>query len=130
MKKIKVLIVDDIPVIAESNKKIAQTFENIEVIGIANDGQEEYDMIEELQPNLVITDNQMPKMNGIEVIEKINNSSISKKPYFILVTADSSENFLNKAYHFGVFKVVNKMNTENMLKSAIEEFFYLPNINN
>ena len=35
MEKIKVLIADDVQVIAESNKKIAQAFENIEVLGIA-----------------------------------------------------------------------------------------------
>ena len=117
MEKIKVLIADDVQVIAESNKKIAQTFENIEVLGIAKNGQEEYNMIEKLMPDLVITDNKMPVMNGIEVIEKINNSSISKKPKFILVTADLGSEFVNNAYSLGA------------LKYAIEEFLYLQNTN-
>ena len=129
MKKIKVLIADDVQVIAESNKKIAQAFENIEVLGIAKNGQEEYNMIKELMPDLVITDNKMPVMNGIEVIEKINNSSISKKPKFILVTADLGSEFVNNAYSLGVLNVVGKMSPENALKYAIEEFLYLQNTN-
>ena len=129
MEKIKVLIADDVQVIAESNKKIAQTFENIEVLGIAKNGQEEYNMIEELMPDLVITDNKMPVMNGIEVIEKINNSSISKKPKFILVTADLGSEFVNNAYSLGVLNVVGKNSSENALKYAIEEFLYLQNTN-
>ena len=129
MEKIKVLIADDVQVIAESNKKIAQAFENIEVLGIAKNGQEEYNMIEKLMPDLVITDNKMPVMNGIEVIEKINNSSISKKPKFILVTADLGSEFVNNAYSLGVLNVVGKMSSENALKYAIEEFLYLQNTN-
>lgn len=129
MEKIKVLIADDVQVIAESNKKIAQAFENIEVLGIAKNGQEEYNMIEELMPDLVITDNKMPVMNGIEVIEKINNSSISKKPKFILVTADLGSEFVNNAYSLGVLNVVGKMSSENALRYAIEEFLYLQNTN-
>lgn len=129
MEKIKVLIADDVQVIAESNKKIAQAFENIEVLGIAKNGQEEYNMIEKLMPDLVITDNKMPVMNGIEVIEKINNSSISKKPKFILVTADLGSEFVNNAYSLGVLNVVGKNSSENALKYAIEEFLYLQNTN-
>ena len=129
MEKIKVLIADDVQVIAESNKKIAQAFENIEVLGIAKNGQEEYNMIEKLMPDLVITDNKMPVMNGIEVIEKIKNSSISKKPKFILVTADLGSEFVNNAYSLGVLNVVGKMSSENALRYAIEEFLYLQNTN-
>ena len=73
MKKLKVLIADDIDVITEGNKKIVEKNSNIEVIGIANDGNEEYELILKLKPDIVVTDNQMPKMNGIEVIEKILN---------------------------------------------------------
>ena len=89
MGKIKVVIADDVNVIAEQHKKVASSFSEIDVIGIAKNGQEEYEMIVNLQPDLVITDNQMPEKNGIDVIELVNNSSIAHKPQFILVTGDS-----------------------------------------
>ena len=128
MEKLKVVIADDMQVIAENNKRIATLFDNIEVVGIANNGQEEYDMIMELKPDLVITDNQMPLMNGLDVIEKIVNSSISNKPQFILVTGDTGE-VVRKAYNLGVLRVVSKMSSERELKYAIEEFLYLQNTN-
>ena len=128
MEKLKVVIADDMQVIAENNKRIATLFDNIEVVGIANNGQEEYDMIMELKPDLVITDNQMPLMNGVDVIEKIVNSSISNKPQFILVTGDTGE-VVRKAYNLGVLRVVSKMSSERELKYAIEEFLYLQNTN-
>lgn len=83
MGKIKVVIADDVNVIAEQHKKVASSFSEIDVIGIAKNGQEEYEMIVNLQPDLVITDNQMPEKNGIDVIELVNNSSIAHKPQFI-----------------------------------------------
>lgn len=128
MEKLKVVIADDMQVIAENNKSIATLFDNIEVVGIANNGQEEYDMIMELKPDLVITDNQMPLMNGVDVIEKIVNSSISNKPQFILVTGDTGE-VVRKAYNLGVLRVVSKMSSERELKYAIEEYLYLQNTN-
>lgn len=128
MEKLKVVIADDMQVIAENNKRIATLFDNIEVVGIANNGQEEYDMIMELEPDLVITDNQMPLMNGLDVIEKIVNSSISNKPQFILVTGDTGE-VVRKAYNLGVLRVVSKMSSERELKYAIEEYLYLQNTN-
>ena len=81
MEKIKVIIADDIQAIVESNKRIVASFDNVEVIGTAYNGQDEYDMIINLQPDLVITDNQMPIMNGIDVIKNIVNSNISKKHF-------------------------------------------------
>ena len=128
MEKLKVVIADDMQVIAGNNKRIATLFDNIEVVGIANNGQEEYDMIMELKPDLVITDNQMPLMNGVDVIEKIVNSSISNKPQFILVTGDTGE-VVRKAYNLGVLRVVSKMSSERELKYAIEEYLYLQNSN-
>ena len=127
MEKLKVIIADDMEILAEKNKKIVEKFEELEIIGIANNGQEEYDMIIEKEPDLVITDNQMPEKNGINVIELISNSSISKKPEFILVTSDTDAEFIKKAYELGVFKVVNKMSVENELKYTIDDFLYLQN---
>lgn len=127
MEKLKVIIADDMEILAEKNKKIVETFEELEIIGVANNGQEEYDMIIEKEPDLVITDNQMPEKNGVDVIELIANSSISKKPEFILVISDTDTEFIKRAYELGVFRVVNKMSVENLLKHTIEEYLYLQN---
>ena len=127
MEKLKVVIADDMQVIAENNKRIATLFDNIEVVGIANNGQEEYDMIMELKPDLVITDNQMPIMNGIDVIKNIVNSNISKKPSFVLVTGDTGGIF-RQAYDLGVFRVISKMSSQSELKYTVEEFLSLQNV--
>ena len=97
----------------------------------AENGQEALDVLKRNKGSvdLILLDVMMPVMNGIEVIEKINNSSISKKPKFILVTADLGSEFVNNAYSLGVLNVVGKVSPENALKYAIEEFLYLQNTN-
>ena len=127
MEKIKVIIADDIQAIVESNKRIVSSFDNVEVIGTAYNGQDEYDMIINLQPDLVITDNKMPIMNGIDVIKNIVNSNISKKPSFVLVTGDTGGVF-RQAYDLGVFRVISKMSSQSELKYTIEEFLNIQNM--
>lgn len=123
MEKIKVLIADDVNELVETLKIILQKDEKIEVIGIANDGQDEYDKIIKLQPDLVFTDNQMPKMTGIEVIEKINNEPIiTKKPDFILVTGDRDYNIYKKAYELNIHMVINKTYSEDKILNTITEY--------
>lgn len=127
MKKIKILIADDMKIIAESIKKSVQKNKNVEVIGVANNGQEEYEMIVKLKPNLVFTDNQMPKMNGIQVIETIYNSKIKNKPKFVLVTADRDMEIYNRAYKNGAILVINKPIEERRLLDAIDEYIEVNN---
>ena len=88
MDKIKVLIADDMEGIALQTKGALLIREDVEILGIASNGEEEVKMINELIPDLVFTDNQMPKMNGIDVIELIYNSDMERKPRFVLVTGD------------------------------------------
>lgn len=121
-KKVKVLIADDIESIANENKKIIEQNVNIEILGIASDGQEELDMILNLKPDLVITDNQMPKMNGVEVIEKINNLNIENKPDFILYTGDCSSELNNKCINLGVYMILNKLTEKKHFLDIINDY--------
>lgn len=127
MEKIRILIADDMPIIAEGIKKSLLKNDKVQVIGIANDGQEEYEMIGKLQPDLVFTDNQMPKMNGIEVIEMIYDSKIPNKPKFILVTADRDMELYNRAYKNGTILVINKPIDERRIYDAIDEYIAVIN---
>lgn len=121
-KKIKVIIADDIQKIAEMNRDIVIQNENINVIGIAYNGQEELDMILQLNPDLVITDNKMPIKDGIDVINEINHLDIENKPDFILVTGEYSLDIYNKCNKLGVFKVLNKLSSNDNLLRTIEEY--------
>lgn len=121
MKKLKVIIADDIEIIAKTNQLLAEKNDSISVIGLAYNGQDEYDMIIELKPDIVITDNQMPKMNGVEVAEKIINSNLESIPKFILVTGDYGLEFNKKCKEIGISSVVNKNNREIELPYTLEE---------
>lgn len=130
--KIKVIVADDEKKIAEINSEIAKSNENVEVIGIAYNGKEELDMILELKPDLVITDNKMPEMNGIEVIEKVNTLEIENKPDFILVTGEYSLELNRKCNELKVFRLLDKLSAGNGLVYTIEEYIDLknnPNVN-
>lgn len=122
MEKIRVLLADDMEIIAQTIQNILMKRNDIEVIYIAKDGEEEYNKIIELQPDLVFTDNQMPKMNGIDVIEKIYNSDIEKKPKFVFATADTDMELYRRAYKSGTILFIRKPIDENRVKDAVEEY--------
>jgi two-component system LytT family response regulator len=79
---IKALIVDDEAPARERLVRMASDIEDLEVIGVAENGKQAVELIEELSPDLVFLDVQMPCLNGFEVIE-----SISRRPRIVFVTA-------------------------------------------
>ena len=131
-QKIKILIADDINKIAEDNKNIVSQNENVEILGIASNGQEEMEMILEFTPDLVITDNKMPIMNGIEVIEKINATELNDKPDFILFTGDYSSELNKKCRELGVYMILDKLTGKENLLGAIDDYIrmFYNNANN
>ena len=131
-QKIKILITDDINKIAEDNKNIVSQNENVEIVGIASNGQEEMEMILEFTPDLVITDNKMPIINGIEVIEKINATELNDKPDFILFTGDYSSELNKKCRELGVYMILDKLTGKENLLGAIDDYIrmFYNNANN
>lgn len=121
MRILKVIIADDMEVIAKTYFNIVAAHQNYKVVGIANNGQEEYDLIMERKPDLVITDNQMPNMNGIDVIEKIYNSDLAFKPKFVLITGDNGREIMDKCNEFDVFKMINKPVRDDVLNYTLDE---------
>ena len=87
--KLKVVVADDMEVIAKNMQSIIAGNSKVEKVWTAFDGEEEIIQIMKLEPDIVFTDNQMPKRTGLEVIEAIKEyPCIRKQPKFILVTAD------------------------------------------
>lgn len=65
-KKIKLVIADDEQLIRSGLKIMLETYEEIEVVGLAANGQEAFELTQNLRPDLVLMDIRMPVTNGIE----------------------------------------------------------------
>ena len=109
MRKLRIIIAEDEPIILKMYKNIVGKREDYEIIGTATNGKEEEELINTTKPDVVITDNQMPIQNGIDVIEKVYNSDLVYKPKFILITGDYRDrNFLDKCERLQVERVMGK----------------------
>lgn len=114
MNKIKIMIVDDEPVACQGIKDCIKWEQyNIDVVGIAANGLEAYLMLQELNPNIVITDVKMPIMDGIELVKRINGEA----PYIktIIISGYSEFEYAKKAIAFGVEGYLLKPVDENEL---------------
>ncbi|MEN8198975.1 MAG: chemotaxis-specific protein-glutamate methyltransferase CheB [Thermodesulfobacteriota bacterium] len=85
LRPIKVLIVDDSPVVVLVLQRILSSDPDIEVVATAENGEEALRLIKRLEPDVVCTDYHMPKMNGYQLTRKI----MAESPRPILVVSVS-----------------------------------------
>ena len=70
-KLTKVVLADDSPFVCSMLKNYLQSTTEFDVLGLAYNGLEALDLVKELRPDVVTLDLEMPKMNGLEVIEHV-----------------------------------------------------------
>ncbi len=74
-ESVRLLLADDHPMFCEGLVASLESVEHFEVIGQASNGEQAVRMAEELQPDIVLMDVSMPRMNGIEATRQIISSS-------------------------------------------------------
>jgi DNA-binding NarL/FixJ family response regulator len=99
MSDIRVLIVDDHPVVRTGIRNMLEPAIGISVVGEASTGSEALQMIESLQPNVVLLDMKLPDMSGIEVIKQIYETK-SKSRVLGLSSYDDRE-FISQLLNYG-----------------------------
>ena len=78
-EKIRVLIVDDITKTPENIKRMLQFDTNIEVVGMARTGREALQISQQVKPDVVIMDINMPDMDGITATQEIKKKLHSSR---------------------------------------------------
>lgn len=106
----KMLIVEDDPLMSRMYQKIF-TFEGYEVV-MAGDGEEGLEKIRELKPTLVLLDVMMPKMNGLQVLEKLKIDPETKAIPVIMLTNLAGQQDAETALAKGAVKYIVKSEHE------------------
>ena len=127
-EKITVLIADDNE---EFSKTLATYLNNqgdMEIIGMTKDGVEALDMIKEKAPDVAILDVIMPHLDGLGVLERLNNSSIyRKKPICIMLSAVGQDKITGKALELGAeYYMVKPFDIELLIQRIREIKNFIP----
>ncbi|MFP4437261.1 MAG: response regulator [Chloroflexaceae bacterium] len=115
---IRVLVVDDHPMILEGTQALLRRSPNIEVVGAATSGKEAVQMVEELQPEVLLLDVRLPDMNGVEVAHAVRTTFPDVA--VLVLTGYDDTGMLRSMLQLGVPGYLRKTATGDELIAAVE----------
>lgn len=102
MNEINVAIADDNERILDLLGDMIDADKELKLVGKANNGEDAYEMIRQKQPDVVLLDLILPKMDGLSVMDQVNNDQeLRKHPDFIVITAIGQERITEDALRKG-----------------------------
>ena len=120
MEHLSVAIADDNQRILDMLDDIIQTDKELDLVGKAKNGEEMCQIIKDRQPDVVLLDLIMPKMDGLTVMEQVNKQEfVDKRPYFIVLTAVGQEKITEDAFNKGANYYMMKPFQNEMLLERI-----------
>jgi DNA-binding NarL/FixJ family response regulator len=115
---VRVLLVDDHPVVRQGLRTLLSGRPELQVVDEASDGLEAVEKVAELQPDVVVLDVTMPRMNGIEACRVIKQKNPQLEVLF--VTQHDSPQMMREALAAGARGYVVKSNLARDLVEAVE----------
>ena len=114
---IKIIITDDHSMIREGLKQLLELDGDIQVIGEAKDGAECLELVQALQPDVVLLDINMPNMDGLTALEILREADREQK--VLMLTIHNEVEYLLRALEIGANGYVLKDSDSGILKKAI-----------
>lgn len=90
MTEIRILLVDDQNLVREGLKSLIQLSSAMCVIAEADDGSDVLELLEQFQPDIMLLDIRMPKVNGLDVLRQMQAQQLTT-PTLILTTFDDHD---------------------------------------
>ena len=130
MDHLKIAIADDNQKILDLLDRMIGMEKDMNLVGKAKNGEEMCQIIKDKQPDVVLLDLIMPKMDGLTVMDRINHDkTVSKRPYFIVITAVGQEKITEDAFNKGANYYVMKPFRNEMLLERIRSAGKMPHGN-
>jgi DNA-binding NarL/FixJ family response regulator len=117
--KLRILVVDDHPVVREGLKLLLNDQADMEVVGVADDGKLAVEMARQLQPNVVVMDLSLPGLPGDQATEILNRDYPELNLKVLILTAHEQAIDLDHLMKVGALGVVLKRAAPNELVHAL-----------
>lgn len=116
--KIRIAMIDDHPLFRAGVKQILSMEENFEVVAEGEDGSEAVDLMRQYQPDIILMDMQMPKVNGIEATETLLQSFPNAK--VLILSIYEEETYVSSVLRAGAVGYLLKEMKATKLIEAIK----------
>lgn len=115
---IRIVIVDDHPMVAEGIEAILETYDDLTVVGTLCNGQEIVDRFEELAPDVILLDLNMPKLGGLSATEML----LERRPdtRIVILSMHNSSEYVTSAMSHGAMGYILKDVPTEEIKTAID----------
>jgi len=117
---VRILLVDDHPIVRQGLRTLLEGRSGWEVVGEAADGIEALEKVNTLQPDVVVLDVTMPRMNGLEACRLIQQKPKTSGLEVLFVTQHDSPQMMREALDAGARGYVVKSNAARDLLEAVE----------
>ncbi|NLG03331.1 MAG: sporulation transcription factor Spo0A [Clostridia bacterium] len=102
MEKLKIAVFDDNQRMVELVSEVLEKDQDMSIVGSARNGEDAYELIRKKEPDVVVLDLIMPKIDGLEIMTRIKNDySIKKQPDFIVLSAVGDDKVTEDAFFLG-----------------------------
>lgn len=116
---IRIVIADDHPIFRDGLRKLLSLEEDFKVIAEASDGQEVIDIVDELDPDILLLDLKMPGWDGLMTLQKLQ--AAKKRTRVIVLTASEDKNEYVQAMKYGTSGIVLKQTATDLLIKSIRK---------
>lgn len=117
MDAIRVMVVDDHPVVRQGLRSLLTQYDGIEVVGEAEDGPTALRMIGEVSPDVVLLDVRLANQNGLDFVQQLRRAE--PRGRIVVLTSHDDRAYLLKAAHSGVHGYLLKSASAEVLVEAI-----------
>jgi len=117
---VRILLVDDHPIVRQGLRTLLEGRSGWEVVGEAADGFEALEKVDSLRPDVVVLDVTMPRMNGLETCRLIQQKPKHNGLEVLFVTQHDSPQMMREALDAGARGYVVKSNAARDLLEAVE----------
>ena len=118
-KSIRIVIADDHPIVRDGLRKLLSLETDMQLVGEAGDGREVIDLVQQLDPDILLLDLRMPSLDGLSALQTLQQTN--RRTRVIVLTASDDKNEFVQAMKLGCSGIVLKQTAPELIVKSIRK---------